>query len=292
MTTRLRRIRTNVTLATRRRSVHLAEGRHAAGRSGSGTEFNDLREYVVGDETGAIDWRASARLGHLVVRRHFAERHITLMLVVATGRDLAGMATSSVRSRALASEVAGTLGVIGTQGGDAVGMVWWDGALPRVTAPSTRVAHLEKLLITLEGACDEAVAAAPLPRLLETASTSMRRGGIVAVIAHDVDVDDDLTARLASLRARHSVLFVTIPGLDPTSPEATRSGVHAVAGGPTRFLLDRVLADEVARDRDARRERRQVALTGLDISRAEIDEPDDVTATVLDLVRRMPRARR
>lgn len=292
MTTRLRRIRANLTLATRRRSMHLGEGTHAANLSGSGTDFNDLREYVVGDAVGGIDWRASARLGHLVVRRHFAERHLTLMLVVATGRDLAGMATPTLRTRALAAEVAGTLGVVGAQGGDTVGMVWWDGTRPRATPPTTRMANLETLLSTLEGACDESAAAAPLARLLETASTSMRRSGVVAVIADDVDIDDDLTARLASLRARHAVLFVTIRGLDPTSPEAVRRGVHAVAGGPSRFLGDPALVVEAARDREARRERRMDVLTRLGITHSEVDGRDDVTATVLDLVRRMPRARR
>ena len=30
---------------------------------GQGTEFDSLREYVIGDDVRSIDWRASARTG-------------------------------------------------------------------------------------------------------------------------------------------------------------------------------------------------------------------------------------
>ena len=44
------------------------DGRSAVRVRGQGTEFDSLREYVRGDDVRSIDWRASARSPHVVVR--------------------------------------------------------------------------------------------------------------------------------------------------------------------------------------------------------------------------------
>jgi uncharacterized protein (DUF58 family) len=44
------------------------DGRSAVRIRGQGTEFDSLRDYVEGDDVRSIDWRATARRQHLVVR--------------------------------------------------------------------------------------------------------------------------------------------------------------------------------------------------------------------------------
>ena len=58
---------------------------------GQGTEFDSLREYVVGDDVRSIDWRASARRSDVVVRTWRPERDRRVLCVLDTGR------TSAVR---------------------------------------------------------------------------------------------------------------------------------------------------------------------------------------------------
>jgi uncharacterized protein (DUF58 family) len=58
---------------------------------GQGTEFDALREYVVGDDVRSIDWRASARRSDVVVRTWRPERDRRVVCVLDTGR------TSAVR---------------------------------------------------------------------------------------------------------------------------------------------------------------------------------------------------
>ena len=41
---------------------------------GQGTEFDSLREYVIGDDVRSIDWRATARRADVVVRTWRPER--------------------------------------------------------------------------------------------------------------------------------------------------------------------------------------------------------------------------
>jgi uncharacterized protein (DUF58 family) len=58
---------------------------------GQGTEFDALREYVIGDDVRSIDWRASARAHDVVVRTWRPERDRRVFCVLDTGR------TSAVR---------------------------------------------------------------------------------------------------------------------------------------------------------------------------------------------------
>ncbi|WP_436700201.1 DUF58 domain-containing protein [Nocardioides sp. BYT-33-1] len=66
------------------------DGRAAVRVRGQGTEFDSLREYVRGDDVRSIDWRASARSAHVVVRTWQPERDRRVVLVLDTSRTSAG----------------------------------------------------------------------------------------------------------------------------------------------------------------------------------------------------------
>lgn len=67
------------------------DGATAIRGRGQGTEFDALREYVVGDDVRSIDWRATARRNDVVVRTWRPERSRRVVCVLDTGR------TSAVR---------------------------------------------------------------------------------------------------------------------------------------------------------------------------------------------------
>jgi uncharacterized protein (DUF58 family) len=66
-----------------RQPVHsLLAGRHASRVRGRGLDFEELRPYVEGDDTRAIDWLATARLGRPHVRVYNEERDRSVLLLV------------------------------------------------------------------------------------------------------------------------------------------------------------------------------------------------------------------
>ena len=66
------------------------DGRAAVRIRGQGTEFDSLRDYVDGDDVRSIDWRATARRQHLVVRTWQPEQHRRVVIVLDTSRTSAG----------------------------------------------------------------------------------------------------------------------------------------------------------------------------------------------------------
>ncbi|SCG18259.1 Uncharacterized conserved protein, DUF58 family, contains vWF domain [Micromonospora echinofusca] len=71
--------------------LRVIDGTQVSRGRGQGTEFDTLREYVVGDDVRSIDWRASARRADVLVRTWRPERDRRLLCVLDTGR------TSAVR---------------------------------------------------------------------------------------------------------------------------------------------------------------------------------------------------
>jgi len=64
-------------------------------KRGQGTDFASLREYSVGDDSKAIDWRATARRDRPVIRTYEAEQEQRLLILIDAGRmmvsDLEGL---------------------------------------------------------------------------------------------------------------------------------------------------------------------------------------------------------
>ncbi|MDU2984180.1 MAG: DUF58 domain-containing protein [Actinomyces sp.] len=73
-------------LPSRLQRLHDLDGSTATVLRGPGTEFDSLREYVIGDDPRDIDWRATARSRDLMVRTWRPERDRHVVIVVDTGR--------------------------------------------------------------------------------------------------------------------------------------------------------------------------------------------------------------
>ena len=78
-------------LAEKVSRLRVLDGSTVTRGRGQGTEFDVLREYVVGDDVRSIDWRASARRSDVLVRAWRPERDRRVLCVLDTGR------TSAVR---------------------------------------------------------------------------------------------------------------------------------------------------------------------------------------------------
>jgi uncharacterized protein (DUF58 family) len=49
---------------------------------GRGTDFEELREYVPGDDVRSMDWNVTARTGKPFIRLHREERELTMVIAL------------------------------------------------------------------------------------------------------------------------------------------------------------------------------------------------------------------
>ena len=117
-------VKSKLFIVAHRRHRGLLDGEYASVFHGRSLDYDDLREYVPGDEVRDIDWKATARHGSPLVKRYVASRKQTVMFVVDTGRGMAAAdaAAASPRRRSPSRRPA-LVGYLALRHGDLVGLV-------------------------------------------------------------------------------------------------------------------------------------------------------------------------
>jgi hypothetical protein len=89
---------------------------------GRGTDFEELREYVPGDDVRSMDWNVTARTGKPFIRLYREERELTMVIAVdISGSSSFGSGEATIRERA--ADVAACLAVSALKAGDKVGLL-------------------------------------------------------------------------------------------------------------------------------------------------------------------------
>jgi uncharacterized protein (DUF58 family) len=104
------------------------DGRTTILQRGQGTEFDNLREYVPGDDVRSIDWRGTARSNTVVVRTWRPERDRHVLIVLDSGRTSAGRVGDQPRLDH-AMDAALLLAALASRAGDRVDLLIVDRAV-------------------------------------------------------------------------------------------------------------------------------------------------------------------
>jgi uncharacterized protein (DUF58 family) len=136
-------------LAARRPMQGNVSGRHPSPHRGASIEFAEYRKYVPGDDLRRLDWRAFGRSDRFFVKEFEADTNLRCCLVVDTSgsMEFGSQGTSKLE---YARRLAGTIGYLASQQGDAVGLSCVaDGTVSSVP-PRRNAAHLTLVLDHLE----------------------------------------------------------------------------------------------------------------------------------------------
>ncbi len=112
----------------------LEVGLRSARARGGGTEFDQLREYGVDDDSRRIDWAATARADRPIVRTYRAERNQRVVSLLDNGRTMAGQVEGVARVEHAIDAVI-MLTAVAARLGDMPGLVAFDQAVRAVVPP-------------------------------------------------------------------------------------------------------------------------------------------------------------
>ena len=108
------------TIYTTKATSRIIDGSYNSIYKGRSMNFDELREYVVGDDIKDMDWKASARSQKLLVRQYIAEKKHNIMLVMDAGKRMLGYANDVQEKSDVALMAAGTLAYMVCDNGDYV----------------------------------------------------------------------------------------------------------------------------------------------------------------------------
>ena len=89
---------------------------------GRGMDFDEVREYVPGDEVRTIDWNVTARTGRMYVKKFTEERELTIMLLIDVSAS-GEFGSSSQSKREMMAELGSVLAFSAVRNNDKVGLI-------------------------------------------------------------------------------------------------------------------------------------------------------------------------
>jgi uncharacterized protein (DUF58 family) len=229
--------------ARRRREAGLRTVR----RLGEGRMFESLREWVPGDDTRTIDWKATARRGKPMARQYEDERRQHVLLAIDAGRLL----TAEVQGRARLEAVidaALQLAHAAVAHDDNVGLLVFADAIQHYIPPARGRRALREILdalATIEGRLVEP----DYPSAFTFLATRNRKRALTVLFTDVIDrtASDALVTHVASLRPRHLPLAVAlrnpeIERLATTRPPNTAGAFERAAAEDLLQARERALA--------------------------------------------------
>ena len=112
---------------------------------GRGMDFEELREYIPGDEVRDIDWNVTYRMGRPFVKRYREERELAVVLALDIS---ASSAFGSLRrsKREFAAEVAATLAISASRSSDKVALLLFTDQVELFLPPRKGRRHILRLV--------------------------------------------------------------------------------------------------------------------------------------------------
>lgn len=269
------------TIHTNRATSRLLDGSYHSIYKGRSLNFDELREYVAGDDIKDIDWNASARNQKLLVRQYIAEKKHNIMLIMDTNRRMLANANDEQEKKEVALMSAGTLAYLVSGNGDYVSATYATEKSVQHFPFKTGLMNVENILahydrdVTMENRSD---INAPLEYVIH----NFRRRMILIIVTDIEGIRSMTESVLKRLLIMHDVLIINIG--------------DALSGGRQVFDMDRntYLPEFFTRDKklmkieNARREavNREVEekLKHLGIAVSTIDCTEELDEKIIELL--------
>jgi uncharacterized protein (DUF58 family) len=223
-------------------------GAHLKRRRGEGTDFNQMREYRVGDSLRQIDWKATSRSRKLISREYQDETNQQLVMMVDTGRRMMAQEGELAHFDHVLN-AALVVSYLALRQGDAAGL-FASGGESRWVAPKRGMASIDTLLRASYSLQPQPVATDYLAGATEL-SLRQRKRSLVMLVTNVRDEDiEDLLAAVRLLQKRHLVCVASLRerALDEAMTEEVGDLAGAIrAGALARYLEQRTAAHDALR---------------------------------------------
>lgn len=194
------------TQAQRRREA----GYRNVRRLGEGRVFESLKEWVPGDDTRTIDWKATARRGKVMSRQYEDERRQQVLIVVDAGRALTPEWEGRSRLEAVI-DAALQLANAAVSHDDNIGILVFSDKIQHYVPPARGRRALRNVLDAL-AATEGKVVEPDYPAAFAFLAAHNRKRALTVLFTDVIDrtASDALLAQSGSLRPRHLPLAVTV----------------------------------------------------------------------------------
>ncbi|MDP6834720.1 MAG: DUF58 domain-containing protein, partial [Candidatus Poseidoniia archaeon] len=140
----LKKVR-RIELRTSRLVDDVLAGCYHSAFKGRGMEFEEVRQYQIGDDVRTIDWNVSARFGEPFVKLYREERELTVMLLVDVSASQY-FGTNKQFKDELVAEICATLSISAIRNNDTVGLICFTDRIEAYIPPRKGTKHVLRVI--------------------------------------------------------------------------------------------------------------------------------------------------
>ncbi len=244
---------------------------------GQGMEFDEVREYAIGDDVRSIDWNVTARMGRPFIKKFVEEREQTVLVVVDSSASAHFGSRLRLKSQ-LAAHMAAVLSLSATRNHDKAGLLMFTDQIERFIPPRKGKNHVARIIRDVLYLKPQGKGT-NIPFALEHLTKAQRRRAIVFVISDFFGHNSaELIKSLRLARRRHDVIAVTLN--DPREFDLPDCGLVELMDAETgqRQIIDtsneRLRKEYVTRAQDRVNQRRRLfSSAGVDHIDISTDKP-------------------
>lgn len=266
-----------VEVRTNRLVNDMMVGAYLSHFKGRGMDFEELREYIPGDEVRDIDWNVTYRMGRPFVKRYREERELALVLAVDIS---ASSAFGSMRrsKREFAAEIAGTLAISAARSSDKAALLLFSDQIELFLPPRKGRRHILRLIREMLHFQPKR-RATNIPRALAFLNHVLPRRSIVFLLtdflhsfgasAQGAGPRRDVLQELGLTNARHDLVCIHLH--DPRESVLPAAGLLTIEDAETGELLELDSNRHLVRDKFARTNADRLAELDRALRRAGVD---------------------
>lgn len=132
-------------ITTRKVVNDVLAGEYGSVFRGRGMEFDEVREYMPGDEIRAIDWNVTARTGHPYVKRFVEERELTVIFLVDLSASGSFGSVNKLKNE-IAAEFCALLAFSAVKNNDKVGLIVFTDKVEMFIPPKKGTKHVLRVI--------------------------------------------------------------------------------------------------------------------------------------------------
>ena len=205
----LSKIRRAVALYTKRKTSNILDGDFHSVHRGRSLEFDDLKEYAIGDDVHDIDWKSSSRMGSILVRRYMTDRRHNVMFVCDRGSKFLGDTTGGESKKELMLMTFGTLAYIVGRNGADYALAYPEDHSAGISYFKSGSDHLESLLYDYEKKA-ETDSAESLPDAITEILNTVHKRMIIFLLTDMEGLSQLSDGMVRSITKEHDLLVINI----------------------------------------------------------------------------------
>lgn len=277
------KIKANISIYATKKTSNILDGSYKSVYKGRSMNFEDLREYIVGDNIKDIDWRASARSGKLLIKQFVAEKKHNIMIVLDTGKKMLADTKSNESKKDVSILTAGTISYLANKNGDYVGAVYNKNDEISFFPFKEGLFNIEKILSNYDSDVD-CNDNSYLDKALEYLTKNIKRRMIIFIITDIKGMDNVKEQTLKRLSGQHDVLAINITDADMTGDSAFDIDENSYI--PHLILEDPKLHELEMKMKQEMEEKNKKLFEKNRISTTSISKSEEIVPKIIELLER------